>query len=314
MKTLLKINVILLMLIATFSCTKNDIIITGVDDPSTLKIQLVAPTISTRATGYDDNVYNEGRIKTATIGVFYEDGSLNVIREISFNEGTATEAVINLMPGANQTIWVIANIEESVFNNITTKDAFENVLIDLIQTTDNISMSGSVVMNIPAGEELESSVNLERLPFKISVPSIVKNFTKGGYPKATFKINEVMLFNVNSKSTVTNIGSVPISGVDTPSIRDYSETGFDSYIRHFFYGMPGDTRLIVGGLFENNGEERYVYYPIDIEDALNNTHYEMKLTLTGPGVTNPTDDYDPAKLNLKLQVVDWDHISTEHEF
>lgn len=315
MKKLLSISIILLMLTATFSCTKNEIIITGVDDPSTLKIQLIAPKVFTRATGFGDDGYKEGRIKTATIGVFHDDGTLNVIREISFNTATtATEAIINLMPGTNQTIWVISNVSESIFNNITTKDAFENVLIDLIQATDNISMSGNVIMDIPAGEELESIVNLERLPFKISVPSIVKNFTKGGYPNATFKINEVMLFNVNSKSTVNNIGSVPVSGVDTPSIRDYSETGFDSYIRHFFYGMPGDTRLIVGGLFTNNGREQYVYYPIDIDEALNNTHYEIKLTLTGPGVTDPTDNYDPAKLNLKLQVVDWDHISTEHEF
>ena len=304
-----------IMLIFSYSCTKNEIIIQGVDDPSTLKIQLVTPTTSTRATGYDgDSDYNEGRIKTATIGVFYEDGSLNVIKEISFNEGTATKAVINLMSGANQTIWVIANIEESVFNNITTKNAFENVLIDLIQTTDNISMSGNIVMNIPAGEELESTVNLKRLPFKISVPSIVKDFTKGGYPNATFKINEVMLFNVNSKSTITNIGSDPVSGDSVTELCNYSEVGFESDIRHFFYGMPGDTRLIIGGLFTNNGREQYVYYPIDIKDALNNYHYEMKLTLTGPGVTNPADDYDPAKLNLKLQVVDWDSIKSEHEF
>lgn len=167
-----------IMLIFSYSCTKNEIIITGVDDPSTLKIQLIAPTTSTRAIGYGDNDYKEGRINTAIIGAFHEDGSLNVIREISFNEGAATEAVISLMSGTNQTIWVISNVSENIFNNITTKDAFENVLIDLIQTTDNISMSGNVVMNIPAGEELESTVNLERLPFKISVPSIVKNFTK----------------------------------------------------------------------------------------------------------------------------------------
>lgn len=313
MKSLLKINVILLMLIATFSCTKNEIIINGVDDPSTLKIQLVAPTISTRAIGYGDNSYKEGRIKTATIGVFHEDGSLNIIKGISFNEGIPTEAVVSLMPGDSQTVWVISNVESTQFDNVTVKEDFEKVLIDLTQSSDNISMSGSVTMDIPAGKDLATTLGLKRLPFKVSISSIVKNLTKGGYPNATLIIKEVMLFDVNSKSTVTNVASDRVSGVDVTDLRNSKEEGFGSHDRHFFYGMPGSTRIIVRGLFKDGDRETDVYYPIDI-DAVNNTHYDLKLTITGPGVTNPKDDYDPVKLDLKLQVVAWDYLESEHEF
>lgn len=313
MKNLLKLAIALLLVLGTQSCTENEITITGLDDPSKLKISLVSPEVVTRSTGYGDDAYKESKINKATIAVFREDGSLNVIREVSFNTGTATEVTINLMSGNNQTVWAVSNINESQFSGIDNISSFETVLIGLRQESDNITMSGFTNMNIPAGDELEAEINLKRLPFKVSIPSIVKDFTKGGYPNATFDIEEVMLYSVNSKSTVTNIGSELVSGLDVEELRNHVATGFDEYTRHFFYGMPGDTRVLIGGTFKNNGVETYTYYPIDLE-ALNNTHYELSITITGKGVTDPDDNYDPSKLKLKLNIVDWDHVSTDHEF
>jgi hypothetical protein len=105
---------------------------------------------------------------------------------------------------------------------------------------------------------------------------------------------------------------------------------------HFFYAFPNPstnttkTKLVIAGVFDQDGSgtaygEETVYYPIVINKSQSgttitengeaktgrtgyldrNTIYNLTATIKGKGVSDPSQDIEPADLNLTVTVADW---------
>lgn len=105
---------------------------------------------------------------------------------------------------------------------------------------------------------------------------------------------------------------------------------------HFFYAFPNPstnltkTKLVIAGVFDQDGsgtayDEETVYYPIVINKSQSgttitengetkigrtgyldrNTVYNLSAVIKGKGVSDPSQDIEPADLNLTVTVADW---------
>lgn len=105
---------------------------------------------------------------------------------------------------------------------------------------------------------------------------------------------------------------------------------------HFFYAFPNPsanttkTKLVIAGVFDQDGNgsaygEETVYYPIVINKNQSgtsitendspktgrtgyidrNTIYNLTAMIKGKGVSDPSQDIEPADLNLTVTVADW---------
>lgn len=302
-----KILPILLGFCLLLSCSTGDEYTKIVLNPSGAKSELIVK-ISTadldrKSVGYGDNNYVETKITNAVIATFFEDGSLNVIRNSEFSEGAENKVIFSLKSG-NIKVHVVANVDVTLFDKVSNEDDFNKVLLTLNQSI--IPASGVKVLLLEPEKTTTATIYLERIVSKISLSKVSVNLKANGYSNATFSIDRVFLHNANTLSSPTYIGSNPLSGLNEPSLMNYKKDFFGEYDRHYFYAFEGGLKLIIGGWFKDgNRAAEYLYYPVSI-NAIHNTHHAISATINGKGVKNPDDTFEGSStLDLTLKVLAW---------
>ena len=310
-------SLIILSFIIFSSCSDDDNVIVNVNpvngkETSELTVRLSSNNITTKSVGYGDNGYIETKIINSVIATFFKDGSINVIKNATFSEGQETKLTFSLRPG-DLNLYVIANVDISLFSKVSTEEQFKEVLLSLNQST--IPLSGKSSITIEANKTLSHTIYLERVVTKVSLASVdINQLATNGYANSTFKIDRVFLHNVNTKSTIDYKGSEKKSGLSEPTLLNYEEDFFGYYDRHYFYGFEGTLKLVIGGWFKDGDRApEYVYYPLDI-DAKHNTHYDISAVIKTKGVKTPDDKLENGILDLTIKVVDWTVEDINHVF
>ena len=303
-----KLFFILLSSILLLSCSTGDDITEVIVNPgekytSELTVKISASDVQTKTVGYGDNDYVETKLSNALFATFFDDGSLNVIREASFAEGAETKTTFSLKPG-NIKVYAVANINPALFASVNNESEFKAVLLSLNQSV--IPLVGDKTVNIVSKETTKADIFLSRIVSKVSIAKIELGLATNGYPNATFKVDRVFLHGANTKSTIDFVGSDPKSGLSEASLLNYKADFFGYYDRHYFYTFQGSTKLIIGGWFTDGSRiPEYLYYPVPIE-AVHNTHYAITAKINGKGVKNPDDIFEPTgKLEATLKVLPW---------
>lgn len=265
----------------------------------------------TRSIGSGDNDYVEAYISNVVVAVFKSDGTLNIVREATFSEGAVKEFTSKVKVGQNK-VYVVANVDPSVFESINNETEFKTSLLSLTQDSKKLPMSGLEQVLIEKDKTTLSTVKLYRVVGKVSIKEIVVNLQKGGYSNATFDIEKVFLQKANSKSTVDYIGSSPIVGTEDNGLMNYRADFYGNYDRHYFYLFEGDSRMVIGGWFKDGNRERvYQYYPIDFT-AIYNTHSSYKVEINGTGSDTPDGNIEAqGTLKATLEIVPWDEKDEE---
>ena len=303
-----KLFFILLSSILLLSCSTGDDITEVIVNPgekytSELTVKISASDVQTKTVGYGDNDYVETKLSNAVIVTFFDDGSLNVIREVSFAEGAETKATFSLKPG-NIKVYVVANIDVNLFKSVSNEDDLITVILSLNQTTIPLTANKTVI--IKSKETTTTDIYLERIVSKVSINKIEVGLVNNGYSNATFQVDRVFLHNVNTKSTIDYVTSEPKSGLTETSLIDYKADFFGYYDRHYFYSFDSNLKLVIGGWFKDGSRQpEYLYYPVPLTTK-HNTHYMITAKINGKGVKNPDDIFEPTgKLEATLKVLPW---------
>lgn len=314
-----KIKFILLSLLtalAFIACSteeNNDIIINPpVGNTSELVVKISTTDVQTKTVGYGDNQYVETKITNAIIATFFDDGSLNVIREASFSEGAETKTTFSLKPG-NIKVYVIANIDVNLFKSVSNENDLKSVILSLNQTTIPLTANKTVI--IKSKETTTTDIYLERIVSKVSINKIEVGLVNNGYSNATFQVDRIFLHNVNTKSTIDYVTSEPKSGLTETSLIDYKADFFGYYDRHYFYSFDSNLKLVIGGWFKDGSRQpEYLYYPVPLTTK-HNTHYMITAKINGRGVKSPDDNFDASgKLETTLKVLPWNEENVDVVF
>ena len=307
MKKFKFILVSLLAALAFSACSTGDdvtqVVINPKGDESTLVVKIATADLQTKTVGYGDNQYVETKIANAVIGTFFEDGSLNVIREVSFAEGAETKSIFSLKAG-NIKVYVIANVDVDLFKSVSNENDLKSVILSLDQSIIPLSANKTVI--IKSKETTVTDIYLERIVSKLSINKIEVGLVNNGFSNATFSVDKVFLHNANTKSTIDYITSEPKSGLTESYLLDYKVDFFGYYVRHYFYAFESNLKLVIGGWFKDGSRQaEYLYYPIPV-DAKHNTHYMLTAKINGKGVKSPDDNFDASgKLQTTLKVLPW---------
>lgn len=249
---------------------------------------------------------DEEHINTLAVGVFYADGSVNLIAEPEIT-GTSV-AGFNCSAGVCDIV-VVANIPSGTFSGVTSREDFMNKIISLsstasagVQTSDNLPMSGIAEnVELKVGVTTRATVALSRLVARVSLSSVRTEFDpKGQYSHATLAIDKVFLYDANGVSKVTpDAYTVPSSVVrlyggtvnngtwqaGTPYLLNELSTPENSIdTPHWFYtfantDLSHPTKLVLSGIFDADGTgslypETRVYYPIVVNKSQTGTSIE----------------------------------------
>ena len=225
------------LLLASCSNDTNEVDLQSLPKDAKLTVTLQGTTSLSRSTGSAVPA-TENAIQRVAVGVFFNGGSTNVIKEFTAAELTAASGLASLYcAGASedQTVVVVANAPAGTFasaasltdfigKTIALSEALKDAssVVQPYQTAVNLPMSGSVTSAIAAGATAATAtVPLYRLVSRISLSSVTTQFDATGlYPNAKFKITDVFLYNGNSVSSVdpgtANPAtlSAPLSGID----------------------------------------------------------------------------------------------------
>lgn len=279
-----------------------------------LNVRLAASnlTVQSRSLGYGDNDYVETQITNAVVATFFEDGSLNAIRNATFAEGAEKNITMSLKSG-NINVYVIANVDIALFSTVSNEADLDAIILNLDQSMAPLTASKTV--QIYPSETTVTNIDLKRIVSKISLSKVDVLFNENGYSDATFNIEKVFLHNVNTKSSINCKAYEPKSGLEDNSLINYKADFFGYYDRHFFYAFESDLQLVIGGYFKDGQREaEYLYYPVDIK-ALSNTHHNVSVVIKGKGVKDPNDKFEASgKLDLTIDVLDWDSEEKEYIF
>lgn len=272
---------------------------------ATLDITLQGTSLQNRSQG-SSLPSSEDRINTLAVGIFYADGSVNLIAEPDIT-GTSVSS-LSCSPGVCE-IAVVANVPSGTFSGVTTRDDFMNKVISLnttasggIQTSDNLPMSGiAESVELKVGVTTRASIVLSRLVARVSLSNVRTEFDpKGQYSNATLGIDKVFLYDANGTSKVTSgTYTVPSSVVrlyggtvnngtwesGTPYLLNELSTPQSTInMPHWFYtfantDLSRPTKLVLSGMFDADGSgsvyaARRVYYPIVVNKAQLGTHIE----------------------------------------
>lgn len=284
---------------------KSDVLECESPKNAVVEISLKGTSLQSRSQG-SSLPSDEEHINTIAVGIFYADGSVNLISEPEVT-GTSV-AGLNCSAGVCD-IAVVANVPSGTFSGVTSREAFMNKVVSLgstatagVQTSDNLPMSGIAEgVELKVGVTTRASVALSRLVARVSLSSVRTEFDpKGQYSHATLEIDKVFLYDANGASkvapeaytvpssvvrlyggTVTNgtwqTGtsyllnelSTPESSMDTP---------------HWFYtfantDLSHPTKLVLSGIFDADGTGslypgKRVYYPIVVNKSQTGTSIE----------------------------------------
>lgn len=258
------------------------------------KTALLELTLTGRAKGRATDTQlpaDEGNVATIAVGVFNQDGTVNVIAEPTLTDKVLSG--ISCTPGTVNII-VVANAPAGTFAGVQNKDAFigktvelERTQTDGIQTSTNLPMSGEAEsITLEAGKKQSETISLSRLVARIAISSIKTAFdAAGAYGAATFTPEKIFLYNAMSQSpvipTAQPAATTPIHGgtvsgstfaPGTAYLLDESLIPANPYTTpHWFYTFANDgktapTKLVIMGQFDADGAgagaAETVYYPI----------------------------------------------------
>lgn len=288
-----------------FTGCKSDVSEYEINKNATLDISLQGTSSLSRSQG-TSLPSNEDRINTLAVGVFYADGSVNLIAEPEITDTFVSS--LSCSPGICD-IAVVANAPSGTFSGVSNRDDFMNKVISLnttasggIQTSDNLPMSGiAESVELKVGVTTRASIVLSRLVARVSLSNVRTEFDpKGQYSNATLGIDKVFLYDANGTSKVTpGTYTVPSSVVrlyggtvnngtwesGTPYLLNELSTPQSTInMPHWFYtfantDMFRPTKLVLSGMFDADGSgsvyaARRVYYPIVVNKAQLGTHIE----------------------------------------
>lgn len=245
---------------------------------------------------------DEGTIKRVTMGVFFQDGTVNLISEPEYADGKAT---VNCSPGECDVV-VVVNAPSGLFGGVTTKSAFLEKLVSLsdfaannVQQSNNLPMSGETSVKLTVGVLSKPTVTVSRLVARISINSLKTAFDPNGqFKNAQFKLNKVFAYNVIANSKVAVGGwsaTMPSNPVwlNGGTVNDGNFVRRTAYLldeispavtipgtgysaKHWFYVFPNNdidtpTKIVLSGLFDPDGAgplpEVTTYFPIVMNKA-----------------------------------------------
>jgi len=213
------------------------------------------------------------------------------------------------------------------------------------QTMTALPMTSGIVspLSLSGNGTTNKTVELTRVVARVSINNITTSFDSNGpYAGATFTPTEIFMYNVNDNYTwngAASASATTVSGESTASKSfAYLGTGSTNYVSpsstasQFFYVFPHSstlpTKLVIKGTFTpSGGTAQTMYYPIVVNHAQSNTSftdcsgntttntddamieankaYNIAVTITGLGVTDPSKDIDPSAVTINSQVQDW---------
>ncbi|MDR0989182.1 MAG: hypothetical protein LBM06_06950 [Prevotellaceae bacterium] len=278
------------------SCNSDEVDYTHLpkDAKLSLALQGSSPQIETRATATDFPT-NEGNLQRITVGVFFANGSTNVIEELEAGQLTAGATTPNILcaAGNGQTVIVVANTPASLFAGASTKADFIAKKVSLQQTVsggntwqtaDNLPMSGENIVDIaPGSTPTKATVSLSRLVARVSVGSIRTEFAPTGqYGNATFKLTDIYAYNVPTTSNVES--GTTLFPVTTNFTGGMNDTGVP--VTGSEYLMHSLNKAAAGGSSANliNGA-RYWFYTFANQEGTQpadvTTPHPLKLVIKG---------------------------------
>lgn len=213
------------------------------------------------------------------------------------------------------------------------------------QTITSLPMTSGIVspLSLSGNGTTSKTVELTRVVARVSISHVTTSFDSNGpYAGATFTPTEIFMYNANDQYTwngTASASATTVSGESTASKSfAYLGTGTTNYVApssttpQFFYVFSHSstlpTKLVIKGTFTpSGGTAQTMYYPIVINHAQSNTTftdskgntttntndatieankaYNIAVTITGLGVTDPSLDINPSAVTINSQVQDW---------
>lgn len=314
MESIVLLSLIVLTAFFLSSCSESGEVSNGEEGEKSVTLRISGACYGgSRSSGTPSD---ESLVNNLVIAVL-DGGTVEDIREIkapSVSSGSITQEIT--YHASTPLIRVLANVPAGTFTGLTTKAAFDAALADLDYTTGSYSdgmftpavgsasstglqQSGLLPMAGTAGivgSDGTATVNLYRLVSRISLTSVHTDFSSSGpYAGWTFRIDQVYLVNVPTRSTLTSewdtagggasaVTSLPCQGetANSSSYRSYLGTGVltdvnatvSAYTGNpYFYVFPNGSRVFSGQMrLEIKGELRdasgtskgICYYPVVI--------------------------------------------------
>ncbi|MCI1681850.1 MAG: fimbrial protein [Bacteroides sp.] len=275
----------------------------GYAQNSTLQLTIQGDNVLSRATG-SSLPDTESTVHNLVVGLFYTDGSVNTIVEPTLNSGsggTLNTGSILCSPGSCDVL-VVANVPESTFAGVRTKNEFIGKTLSLtstanegVQSSDNLPMSGisDSSVSLEAGGSVSATVHLSRLVARISISSIRTAFSLDN-AHATFTLDRIFLCNALESSKVAP-GVVSETMPDSPT---WLNGGMTEEQPDGSYLWISGTGFLLNDVTPEGGVQitsdaytvPYWFYAF----ANNNTTYRTKLVLSGYFDQDGPDGASPA--------------------
>ena len=280
----------------------------------------VKPDYETKSTAS----WSEEAVKTLTVFVFDEDGTLDV-------SGTSSTSSVTVKCKTGQKD-VYAVVNKSITASIGSTSDLTSVTSTLADnTTESFVMYGKGSFTITANSD-NMEIEVSRIAAKVTISSISNALKETAYKSKEFKISAIYLQNVAE-------GNYPLFADSyTPSLwgnqmKYVANTTYDKYLydapaatvasgstystKHSFYCYPNPTetdteggtwsarftRLVVAASI---GGETY-YYPITLGGGIgSNLHYTINnLKITRLGSTDPDETVKTVQATFKVNVNGW---------
>ena len=283
---------------------------------SKVRLTVVVPVTETKLTGGAD----EGRINNYQVYIFDNGGVLE-----SYANQSSPDIELDCAAG-NKTIAVLTNAP--AINDVTTLSALSSKT-SLLSDNNGSSFIMAGQQSVAVSADKEVTVTVSRLVSKIKLSSLQVAFEAPQYRSMSFKVAAVYLINVpadtryfsnispsvwynkqkymssdantliydDMKSTAVSTSS-PYSTVNTLYCYP-NPTSQDSFSQTW---SARHTRLVVEAYL---GSTKY-YYPVTLPELEKNKVYDVKLTITRPGTSNPDDEVDKYAADFSITVKAWE--------
>ena len=284
------------------SCEKNII----VEQPATTGLTInIDKSLLTRA-----NTVNE-TINSITLISFTKDKQISSVQEFDASKLTGNLLSCYVRTDVTKLI-LITNAPAGVFkcNN------YEQI-VDVQLKLNNIMTSEKDVMLKPGKNQVD--MTLTRLFSKI----VLKNIEMDLKHNVSFKPTAIFLYNSNMASrirTETQNETIWASGEDTAK-ENFIYKGFKTFNEEYdfiCFNNPTKmaTKLVIKGIFTEDGKPSTCYYPIVIgngKGVIRNYLYELTARIKSKGVQDPSLNIDMSSLDINIIVTDYTKEETNTE-
>lgn len=303
--------------IALVACEKKEVEQMDRNDEM-VTFEIAVETSQTKITGTGSN---EASVSDYQIFIFNKDNGMLEV----YTKSTTATVQMTCTTGPKEVV-VIANAPDlSSVVSLATLKATRSKLID--NSVGHLIMEGSTTKTLSASVNTVN-VALSRIVAKICLVSITADFELDTYDAQSFKILNAYLINVPADKSYLASTADPADwynkmkyeandykallyddiNLDIKSSKKYDKT-------HHFYCYPNPytadsfeetwsprpTRLVVeaelGGV--------HYYYPVALPQILQNTVYEVSITIVRPGSTSPEEDMEKYAANVNITVNPW---------